>query len=61
MGYWSTVADYDAYLFAHWFYYYISRFYTVKESMELALLQVPSVSCNIQLYGNGGIFLVDSG
>ena len=40
MGYWSTVAGYDAYLFAYWFYYYISRFYTVKESMELALLLI---------------------
>lgn len=60
MGYWSPVGDYDAYLFAYWFYYYISRFYTVKESMDLALSQVPGVSGNIQLYGNGGIFLVDA-
>lgn len=59
MGYRYSVADYDAYRFAWWFYYCISYGYTIQAAKQYAEDVITSVKGNIQLYGDGTIRLVD--
>ena len=63
MGYMYTVGDYEAFLFARWFYHYAAGddgiIHTVGEAKTLAKYMVPAVKGNIQLYGASNIVIVD--
>jgi len=62
MGYRDPVLSYDAYQFAKYFYRYVAGIEgpprTIAEAINEALDKVPSVRGNIQLYGNGNVYLI---